>query len=77
MNIKSDGNFREFKSDGNNIDILPFWAASPLFRGIWRASEGLREPQRAFEGLLRPRGPRGILGASEGFKEPLRVSMSF
>ena len=29
LNTKSDGNFREFKSGGNSIDILSLWAASP------------------------------------------------
>ena len=50
LNPKSDGNSENSKSDGNNIDILPFWAASQLSQGIWRASESLREPQRASEG---------------------------
>ena len=55
LNIKSDRNFWEFKSDGNNIDILPFWAVSQLSRGIWRALESFTEPQRASGSL---RGPQ-------------------
>ena len=42
MKTKSDGNSKNSESDGNNIDILPFWAVSQLSRGIWRALEGFR-----------------------------------
>ena len=33
LKTKSDGICREFKSDGNNNDILPFWVSSEEFGG--------------------------------------------
>ena len=42
LNSKSDGICREFKSDRNIINVLPFWAVFPLFGRIWRVMQGFR-----------------------------------